>query len=309
MLNVFALCGVTLESSAEIFIRPTAAFGARLIFGENVLVGAFEGEISDFLPVKEATSDRTILEFNLAGEHAAANKVYLNFYLRSMDPVRNSSLSLYTFEGDGTANPSDYYRLDHHVSDFTDQRLEGVATCQFRWTSRMYNASIGQQSEILGFNLKANDLHTRYFLNEGEPMSAVGRAISLHQNPLPSTGIVDAIVTPRRPFETTLMVLGATVSFDYWWEMGGGRDQRERSSFSTSSRFNRVVGTILAEPQPMSLRQSGKPRFSTSLKICRAQSRNCVSISRIWGRSRIQPSISKTFRRASVPCPSPPRTR
>lgn len=222
LLNSIILSPMDVFADA-ILISPTAAFGSRLIYGENVIVGSpsENPNIYGYLPIKEGTSDRTNLEFDLRNASEASNDVYLNFYALNLDDPSYSMLSLYSYIADGLAQASDYFRLDNYITDFSDYGqygTDGWNTFSLNVTE-IYNQSIQNGTDFLGFTLKANDEVARYHLNYGLVDSPQGRAISLNQNPLPTTGIVEGLVTPGYSYYTELL-LGESISFDYWWEMG-----------------------------------------------------------------------------------------
>jgi hypothetical protein len=205
-------------------IEPTAAFGARLIYGQNVIVGSptEDPNIYGYLPIKEGTSDRTCLEFSLEGQPKTSEKLYLNFYMRNLDDPNYSILSLYSYSADGIAAANDYFKTDYFISNFTDYGEYGTNG----WNSfsldvtDIYNQSIDANLDYLGFNLKANDTVARYDLNYGQVDSYQGQAIALHHNPLPDIGIVEGLATVGHNFTTDTLFLGDAIDFEFWWEMG-----------------------------------------------------------------------------------------
>src|SRR5690242_12666528 len=75
--------------AAQQILSPTTSFTARLISGVNVLVAAPNGTegtpwLSNFLDIKEGTSDRTVLEYDLRGL-AATSKANLYLEVTNLD--------------------------------------------------------------------------------------------------------------------------------------------------------------------------------------------------------------------------------
>lgn len=134
-------------------ISPATHFTARLIGGQNVLVAAPDGTEgtawkSNFLSVKEGTSDRVVFEYDLAGR-SPASQVLLGFDFGNLDEPNWTQMSLYAFNGNGLANAADYYRIDQQLTTFTDHGA-GVGSLHFDVTST-FNAFLAQGRQYLGF--------------------------------------------------------------------------------------------------------------------------------------------------------------
>ena len=141
------------ESKADsIFLKPTAAFGVRSWQGGDPY-------LLPFLSVKEGTSDRTCIEFNMIGQMPSAEKVYLNFYMQNMDDPNYSMISLFSYHGDGVAAASDYYNITDYIMSFCDYGefvTEGWKPFSLDVTD-VYNEKVQNGIDFIGFNLKAED--------------------------------------------------------------------------------------------------------------------------------------------------------
>lgn len=185
-------------------LEPVASFTARLIGSINVLVGAEphrEGTAwkSTIFEIKEGTSDRTVLEFDLRGR-SSTDSATLNLELTNLDVPNFTTIYLYSFEGNGLANAADYFRTDKLVASFTDN---GLATnfvspyhipFSFDLTS-VYNQAIAEGDDFLGLILKnttAERLRARYRLTtfNGYP------ALTVAGIPEPSSRALAACVAP-----------------------------------------------------------------------------------------------------------------
>jgi hypothetical protein len=136
-------------------LTPVTSFTARLI-GPNVLVGAPDGTEgtawkSNFLSVKEGTSDRVVFEYDLAGR-TPAGKVLLDFNYGNLDEPNWTQMSLYAFNGNGLANAADYYRIDQLLTTFTDHGA-GYASLHYDAT-QVFNSYLSQGRRYLGFVVK-----------------------------------------------------------------------------------------------------------------------------------------------------------
>lgn len=149
-------------------MSPTASFTARLIYGENVLVGdasTHEGEAfnSTFLDIKEGTSDRVCLEFNIGGARPAVQRVTLSFEMSNLDDPRYSMISLYHYLGNGHANAEDYYQ-DYYpdfVSAFSDYGTSGTNPYTID-VSKAYDESRYRERTYMGIRLIADETIARY---------------------------------------------------------------------------------------------------------------------------------------------------
>ena len=163
-------------------IEPTSSFIARSIWGINVIVGdtyptsTREGTAwqTRFLDIKEGTSDRTVLEFDLRGRPQAVS-VTLDFLLFNLDAPNFTDVFLYSFEGNGLVNAADYFRTDVLVTTFTDNGLATGSSLQdypqFSLdVTSTYNSAIVEGDDYLGLllrNTTAGSSYARYRLGNG----------------------------------------------------------------------------------------------------------------------------------------------
>jgi hypothetical protein len=123
------VCLEAFPSQAQVqTLTPAASFTPRRIGGQNVIVGydlsSVEGTPlkSTILEIKEGTSDRSVLEFDIRGQ-AQTGLARLTFELANIDAPDFTPLYLYSFEGNGLANAADYFRTDNLITTFTDNGL------------------------------------------------------------------------------------------------------------------------------------------------------------------------------------------
>lgn len=178
VLSIF--CQATAYSSKCIgqtqLVTPTSSFSARLIGGQNVIVGAADGIEgtqwqSGILEIKEGTSDRAILEYDLRGR-SKATSVVLNLELSNLDVPAFTPIHMYSFEGNGLANASDYFRTDHLITTFTDNGLASNFIPPYHIPyafdlTTIYNEAITNNDEFLGILLRNSNtgpMFARYFL-------------------------------------------------------------------------------------------------------------------------------------------------
>jgi hypothetical protein len=147
-------------------ITPSSSFTARLIYGENVLVGS-SGQVdegtawnSSYLSVKEGTSDRVALEYYI-GDQEQTSTATLNFSMSNMDDPSFSNLSLYAYIANGLANASDYFNSDIYITTFSDYGQPGTVSYSLDVTS-VFTDFIFNGDEHLGLLLKADDINARY---------------------------------------------------------------------------------------------------------------------------------------------------
>jgi hypothetical protein len=156
-------------------VEPTSSFTARVI-GTNVLVGAPSGTEgtqwqSNFLDIKEGTSDRVVLEYDLRGK-ATASSAVLNLELTNLDVPSFTPIHMYWFAGNGLANAADYYRTDHFITTFTDNGLASNfippyhIPYSFDLTAH-YNQAVAAGNDFFGIvmkNVTSGSLYARYRL-------------------------------------------------------------------------------------------------------------------------------------------------
>jgi hypothetical protein len=200
-------------------ITPTVGFTARVIGGQNVVVGS--GDIG-FLSVKEGTSDRVALEFNIQGRSITSKNMYLNFYMNNFDDPKYSMINLYSYAANGLVNANDYYRKDNYILNFSDYGVAGLNPFSLNLTST-YNGFIQNGTDYLGVLLAANDTVARYFLTQGDKNSAEARAISLSNNKIPTTGIFDMTVTSGSDYSVSTH-FGEKAVINYWYETDNSND-------------------------------------------------------------------------------------
>lgn len=186
---VFALQAIACLGAIDI-IQPTTSFTARVIgrSQSNVLVGApddAEGTawISTFLDIKESTSDRVVLEFDLRGRPITENAV-LKLNLTNLDVPKFTPIFMYSFEGNGLANASDYFKTTNLITTFTDNGLATNFAPPYHMPfsfdiTDTYNEAVEEGQEYLGIifkNTAAGSQYARYrmWTTLGLPTLVVG---------------------------------------------------------------------------------------------------------------------------------------
>jgi hypothetical protein len=156
-------------------IYPTSSFTARLISGNNVLVGDASGHEGEpfnagYVMIKEGTSDRGCLEFNI-NDQSTASRVTLHVRMRNIDTPRTSMIELYNYGANGLANASDYYHdlYYDYMTEFSDNGDSG-----YHWQTiditNTYNNNIYLNRAYMGILLKTvrtNDWNARYDIYNG----------------------------------------------------------------------------------------------------------------------------------------------
>jgi hypothetical protein len=153
-------------------IYPTSSFTARLIYGNNVLVGdasGHEGEPfnSSYVFIKEGTSDRGCIEFYVGGQYIAS-RVTLHVRMRNIDRPQYSMIELYNYTANGLANAADYYNYDYYnyITRFSDYGASG----EYNWYSiditKTYNNYLDEE-DYMGILLRTDDWNARYDIWEG----------------------------------------------------------------------------------------------------------------------------------------------
>jgi hypothetical protein len=180
MLLAFAAFACTPKAVAQVeFLDPTSSFTARSI-GVNVLVGngtpSNEGKIwqTRILEIKEGTSDRAVLEFDLRGR-SQQPQVLFEFYLYNLDAPSFTNIFLYSFEANGLANAADYFRADNLITTFTDNGMADGFFIQDLEKSSLdvtaaYNNGVANGHDYLGLLLRnstAGPMYARYRLGNG----------------------------------------------------------------------------------------------------------------------------------------------
>jgi hypothetical protein len=151
-------------------INPTSSFTARYIGEQNVLVADAndkEGQPfnSTFLAVKEATSDRVCLEFDISSR-PVPNRVTLDFQLSNLDaPELYSEISLYRYNANGLANAEDYFQVtpSERIDTFSDYPASGTNWYSIDITTA-YRTTIKLENTYMGILLKADDTNARYYV-------------------------------------------------------------------------------------------------------------------------------------------------
>lgn len=175
-------------AATQQIIGPTTSFTARLIGGVNVLVGAPGGTegtpwLSNFLDMKEGTSDRTVLEYDLRGL-AATPKATLYLELTNLDVPSSTPIYMYSFKGNGLANAADYFRTDSYVTTFTDNGLASNFIPPYHIPfsfdlTTAFNQAVAAGDDYLGILLRNSVVgpqYARYRLTtfSGLPKLAIG---------------------------------------------------------------------------------------------------------------------------------------
>lgn len=181
--SVIAVPLPTLAHTVE-RLDVTSSFTARLIGGGNVLVGAGAGREGTVwqarnLHIKEGTSDRSVLEFDLRGR-SPAESVTLDFLLANLDAPSFTDIFLYSFDGNGLANAADYFRTDSLITTFTDSGLaDGPSIFDLPEISldvtSAYNDAIARDQDYLGLLLRnsttaTNGSFARYSISNGSSL-------------------------------------------------------------------------------------------------------------------------------------------
>jgi hypothetical protein len=161
----------TTVAAQDLILDPTSSFTARLIGGHNVLVGAPDGTEgtqwqSTFLDIKEETSDRTVLEFDLRGQ-SVAQSATLNIELANLDDPDYTTIFVYSFDGNGLANAADYFRIDNLITAFTDFGMASNHTPPYHIPysfdlTPVYNDAISDGGDFLGIVLKNTTAEPQY---------------------------------------------------------------------------------------------------------------------------------------------------
>ena len=174
-LLLHLLFAVALPSIAfaapSVVITPTTSFTARLIGGNNVLVGAPNGTegtawLSNFLDIKEATSDRVILEYDIENGELTDSAV-LSIELTNLDVPDSTTIYLYSFDGNGRANAADYFKTTNLVTTFTDNGLASNFIPPYHIpfsfdVTAAYNAAVSQNRSFLGILFKNTTAESQY---------------------------------------------------------------------------------------------------------------------------------------------------
>jgi hypothetical protein len=161
-------CDGQIDQNCQVIILgPTSSFTARLIFGENVLVGdAIIQEGNPFnstsLFIKEGTSDRLCLEFNLTTQ-PVPSRVTLDFQMSNIDAPTTSDISLFGYNANGLANAEDYYQVSpsERIITFSDNGAGGRNTYSLDVTSA-YLESIKRERSFMGILMRADGTNGRY---------------------------------------------------------------------------------------------------------------------------------------------------
>lgn len=180
LIAAFAICIFPLPTclAQPEVIEPTSSFTARLIGSANVLVGAPNGTEgtewqTQFLFIKEGTSDRTVLEYDIRGR-SSTDSAILSLNLSNLDDPSYTTLFMYSFQGNGLANAGDYYRTDNFVASFTDNGFsEPPFYVPFSFdVTDIYNDAIANSDDYLGFlirNTTSESQYARYRIVSGLP--------------------------------------------------------------------------------------------------------------------------------------------
>lgn len=138
-------------------IGPESAFTARYSFGNESIVGdLIEGEfgVSTYLSVKEDSSDRVILEFDLRNL-TSVDSAIINFV--GNHDIALSNLDFYSFQGNGVANASDYFRSDVYAGTVETPYLDQMNRSYELDITSLFNNYINNNDPYLGILIKNSE--------------------------------------------------------------------------------------------------------------------------------------------------------
>jgi hypothetical protein len=136
---------------------------------------------STVLDIKERTSDRVVLEFDVGNQPKAARAV-LNVEMSNMDLPNIEPSTVFSFEGNGLANAADYFNVQNAVATFSDEGavcdpiiILGTRICvdELKPYAIDVTEAYRLSSDFLGLVLKAEGVSARYRIGADPTLSIV----------------------------------------------------------------------------------------------------------------------------------------
>jgi len=126
--------------------------------------------VDSFLSIKEGTSDRVVLEFDVSDQPRAA-RAFLNFEMTNLDLPEMEPVTAFSFDANGLANAADYFNVQNAVATFSDEGTVCVPITlgPFTFCDENYKPyaidvtdAYRESGDFLGVVLKAEGVSARY---------------------------------------------------------------------------------------------------------------------------------------------------
>lgn len=159
----FSLCCIIMLLSVRCIysntLSPESAFMARVFCGENscgeylIVGGLTENQVGimHLLSIKEGTSDRAILEFDLTGQ-SLVDSAILNF--TGYHVIGDSNLDVYSFIANGLVNAADYNHTDNYESTILTPFIDTTWRAYNLDITTLFNHYISNGYSHLGLLIK-----------------------------------------------------------------------------------------------------------------------------------------------------------